>query len=176
VTPNQTTPPEPPVVADGPTAGVQRRAFLAGATAALALAALAVVCLRAAGSAAAPEFVLLGAAVAVLAGGLATALHARLLRRARSDARWDARWEHDPHFQSTRLQSGLAFGFLGKLLGLGLGFAALLAAGAKFASVAAFCLAFAAASLVLHVVVAALLARALAGRFSAARQAGTGGS
>jgi hypothetical protein len=157
----------------GADAGAPLRAFGAGALAAAALAGAAAWILAGAGAPdGAPVFAALGAAAAILAGGLATACHVRMLRRARNDARWT----HDPLFQSARFQQGLALGFVAELLGLGLGCAVLLAAGAKFGAVAAFCLAFAAASLVLHVVAAALLARALAGRFSPARQPGTGGS
>jgi len=97
-------------------------------------------------------FALLGAGVAVVAGGLATLSHARLA--ARSGA--------DPRLERMQVQTALALGFGAKLLGLAVGAGALLAAGVKFSGLAGFALAFVASSVVLQLCTAAKLARALA--------------
>jgi hypothetical protein len=95
-------------------------------------------------------FAWLGAGAAVLAGGLASLQHARLLQK-----------QHDPRFASMQLQAGLGLGFGAKLLGLALGASALVVADVKFAGVRAFALAFVAASLVLQLVVTSAFVRAL---------------
>lgn len=107
-----------------------------------------------------PAFVGLGAGAALLAGVLATALHARATRAVPHEA--------DPRHAALRLQGLLGAAFLIKLLTAGACVAALSVAGVKFPSVAAFALAFAGAALVLQLVTVALLARAL-GRRSRAR-------
>jgi hypothetical protein len=97
-------------------------------------------------------FALLGAGVAVLAGGLATLSHARLVARSGGD----------PRLQRMQVQTALALGFGAKLLGLAAGAGVLLAAGVKFSGLAAFSLTFVGGSVVLQLCTAAKLARALA--------------
>src|SRR5262245_44366268 len=61
-------------------------------------------------------FALLGAGVAVLAGGLATLSHARLAARSGRDSK-----ASDPKLERMQVQTALALGFGAKLLGLAVG-------------------------------------------------------
>ncbi len=97
------------------------------------------------------RFAATGAAAALLAGAAAIVLQLRVLRSA------DA-----ARLPAMQVQLALGLGLVFKLAGLALGAAILLAAGVKFAGIAAFAVSFAAAALVLQVCSAAVCARALA--------------
>ena len=111
-------------------------------------------------------FVGVGVATAVLAAAVATIVHGRLTARSRLPASATA-----GRTLATQIQLGLGLGFLAKLLGLLLGTGILLMLEVKFAGLAAFAVAFAAASLLLQVGIAAMLGRAL--RRRDANRAGT---
>lgn len=94
----------------------------------------------------------LGVAVAAASAVLAALVHVRMLARPETGPMALA-------VQASVTQS-LAWGFLAKVLGLGLGLAVLLLLEVKFDRVAAFALAFAAASIVIQLSTAARLNRA----------------
>lgn len=107
----------------------------------------------------------LGAAVALAAGVLAVLFHARVL-----DRRAEARLMGDGRLLGARLQSLLGAAFAVKLASLVLGLVALRSSlpgddpDAKFAATAAFCIAFASASVVCQIATVGYLARTLGRR------------
>ncbi len=134
--------------------GALVRAILCGAIAVAVVAGLTVV----AGvlPADAPVFVAAGAGAAALAGGLAVLFHGRFL-----DRRATAHLRNDGPLLAGRLQSLLAAAFGLKLLVLVIGVLTLRGLGVKFEQLAAFAIAFAAASLLCQIVAAGYLVRAL---------------
>jgi hypothetical protein len=111
-------------------------------------------------------WVVLGSGAAVMATGLAVLLHGRFL-----DARAAASLRGDPRLLAGRLQSLMAAALGIKLAVVTLGVLSLRAMGLKFELVAAFAVAFAAASLVCQVTAAGTLVRAMS-RCKRAAQAG----
>jgi hypothetical protein len=156
-----------PAVRAGAPVRVALRAFVLGALAIAALTPLLVFVVLPESLLAGDDrrFALLGAGVAVLAGGLATLSHTRLAARSAA-----TRFGADPRLQRMEVQTALALGFGAKILGLLIGFGALFAANVKFTGLAAFAVAFVAGSLVLQLWTAARIALALA-RASAADSA-----
>ncbi|HLQ37881.1 MAG TPA: hypothetical protein VK348_08775, partial [Planctomycetota bacterium] len=129
------------------------RPLLQGALAALALAAVLVaMAVLPEGTAA---FVFGGVALAIAAAGLGSVLQARIA---------NATTVQDQKLAAASIQIALGATFVAKLLAIGLGTGALWLAGVKFEALAAFALAFAAASLVVQVCTAHCMARALAQR------------
>jgi hypothetical protein len=108
-----------------------------------------------------PYYVALGTAAALLAGMAAVWLHGRLLDRNAS-----LPFASDGRLMASRVRSLLAAAFGVKLVVLVLGVVALHQSGVKFAELAAFCITFAAASLVCQLATAFSLSRAI-GRRSA---------
>ncbi|MGE3171327.1 MAG: hypothetical protein AB7O97_01795 [Planctomycetota bacterium] len=136
-----------------------------GGLSAVALAALPVVALTALAQAlgAAPDAATqlwLGTGGALVAGVIVTLLHTRLCA---ADDPADAR------LAAQRLQTLLGLAFATKLLCVAAGVLSLWFAGLKFAQLAAFALAFAGASLVIHLLVALHFGRALSARSAGER-------
>jgi hypothetical protein len=97
-----------------------------------------------------------GCAAALLATGLALVLHGRFLdRRALTSL------GGDPRLMATRLQALMAAALMIKLATVTIGVLVLRSQGVKFQEVAAFAVAFAAASLVCQVTAAGTLVRAM---------------
>lgn len=97
-----------------------------------------------------------GSAAAVAATGLALVLHSRFLdRRALASLRGD------PRLMAARLQGLMAAALMIKLATVTIGVLVLRSQGVKFQEVAAFAVAFAAASLVCQVTAAGTLVRAM---------------
>lgn len=145
---------QPPTTVHAPaTPGVALLGPLAQGAVVVALLALAV---RATGAApaGADAYVALGSGAALLATGLALVLHGRIL-----DRRFAAGMANDPRLIAGRLQGLLAVGLLLKLATVTVGVLWLRATGVKFGEVAAFGVAFAAASLVCQLTAAGSLVR-----------------
>jgi len=113
-----------------------------------------------------------GCAAALLATGLALVVHGRFLdRRALASLRGD------PRLMAARLQGLMAAALMIKLATVTIGVLVLRSQGVKFQEVAAFAVAFAAASLVCQVTAAGTLVRAMsraARPATAGRQTGAG--
>jgi len=103
------------------------------------------------------RYVVGGVGAAILALAIALRFHGRLLRRAGSAAVADPKLA--ARLEGGRLQALLAAAFVLKLLALIVGVLVLRANGVKFSDVAAFAIAFAAASLICQVVAAGSLVR-----------------
>jgi len=111
----------------------------------------------------APYYVALGGAAALLAGVGAVWLHGRFLDKAAS-----APFARDGRLMANRVRSLLAAAFGVKIVVLVIGALGLRQSGVKFAELAAFCVTFAAASLVCQLATAFYLARAMNQRRSSA--------
>jgi len=103
-----------------------------------------------------PYYVALGTAAALLAGMAAVWLHGRLL-----DKNASVPFASDGRLMASRVRSLLAAAFGVKLAVLVIGVVALRQSGVKFAELAAFCVTFAAASLVCQLATAFSLSRAI---------------
>jgi hypothetical protein len=129
-------------------------AFVRGAVLAMVLvAAVLVMGVLPAGAA---DWVAYGCGAALVATGLALVVHGRFL-----DRRAIASLRGDPRLIATRLQGLMAAALMIKLATVTIGVLVLRSQGVKFQEVAAFAIAFAAASLVCQVTAAGTLVRAM---------------
>jgi hypothetical protein len=112
-----------------------------------------------------------GCGAALLATGLALVLHGRFLDRRTLTSR-----RGDPRLMASRLQGLMAAALMIKLATVTIGVLVLRSQGVKFQEVAAFAVAFAAASLVCQVTAAGTLVRAMSRAARPAAAAGPTGA